>query len=696
MPMISLPHQLSRTRGFTFGAVDQATVSPDGTTVLFLRSRAGDDPVNCLWALDLDSGDERLLVDPAELLGGAPEQLSEEERTRRERSRRHTGGIASYVTDTAASLAVFALSGSLWTVDTGTGAARRLPAEGAVVDPRPDPTGRRIAYLSGGTLRVIGADGTGDRALAAPDGPEVTFGAPEHVAAESMNRDRGYWWAPDGERLLVARVDAAEVLVWYLSDPANPDRPPRAMRYPAAGSRNAEVTLWLTELDGARREVHWDRSAFEYLPAAGWDAHGPFAAVQTRDQRTVRVLAIDPADGTTTVLHEQRDEHWVQLVDGLPARTGGGALLGHLDEADTRRLTVADTPVTGPGLQLRAVLGTDGDTVLFTAGTEPTEIHLWSYHPERGTEQLSAEPGVHTGRLSGGTLVHTARTLDLAGPRTSVRRPGRPTVPIASSVETPVLALRVLAEAVGPRELRTMLYLPSWHRTGDAALPVLLDPYAGPAMQKVLAQQSGHTLTSQWFAEQGFAVLVTDGAGVTGRGPAWEREIHGDTLGPVLTDQVDALHEVHRRHPGLLDLGRVGIRGWSFSGGLAALAVLRRPDVFHAAVAGAPVGDQELYDTHWRERFLGDPREHPERYEACSLLAEAPKLSRPLLLIHGLADDNVFIANTLRLSSTLLAAGRPHEVLPLSGVSHAAMASPLFPQLLAHQLEFLRRHLGLD
>lgn len=168
MPMISLPHQLSRTRGFTLGAVDQATVTPDGATVLFLRSRAGDDPVNCLWALDLDSGHERLLVDPAELLGGAAEQLSDEERTRRERSRRLTRGIASYTTDAAAELAVFALSGSLWTVDTGTGAARRLPAEGAVVDPRPDPTGRRIAYLSGATLRVIGADGTGDRALAAP------------------------------------------------------------------------------------------------------------------------------------------------------------------------------------------------------------------------------------------------------------------------------------------------------------------------------------------------------------------------------------------------------------------------------------------------------------------------------------------------------------------------------------------------
>ncbi|MCX4745498.1 prolyl oligopeptidase family serine peptidase [Kitasatospora sp. NBC_01287] len=693
MPTISLPHQLTRTRGFTLGAAEQFTVAPDGATVFFLRTRTGDDPVTCLWALDLDSARERLLVDPAELLGGAGEQLSEEERTRRERSRTLAAGIIGYSTDAAVSLAVFALSGSLWTVDTATGAARRLPAEGPVVDPRPDPTGRRIAYLSGGTLRLIDADGTGDHALAAPDGPAVTFGAPEHVAAESMDRHRGYWWAPDGERLLVARVDNADVLLWYLADPADPAKPPRAVHYPAAGSANAEVTLWLTELDGSRREVRWDRRAFEYLATAGWDAHGPLASVQSRDQRTVQVLAIDLADGSTTVLAEQRDDHWVHLLPGLPARTAGGALLGSVDEGDTRRLTVAGTPVTEPGVELRAVLGTDGEAVLFTASPDPVEIQLWSYHPEHGARPLSAEPGVHHGVLRAGTLVHTARTLGHAGSRSTVLRPGRAAVPVASGVEEPLLALRAEFAAVGERELRTVLFLPSWHRPGDPALPVLLDPYAGPGFQKVLAQQSAHALISQWFAEQGFAVLVTDGSGVRGRGPRWEREVHGDAFGPVLEDQVTALHEVAARHPEL-DLGRVGIRGWSFSGGLAAMAVLKRPEVFHAAVVGAPVTDMGLYDTHWRERYLGTPEEHPEHYAACSPLTWAARLSRPLLLIHGLADDNVFAANTLRFSSALLAAGRPHEVLPLSGVTHAGSASPVFPQLLEHQLEFLRRHLG--
>src|SRR5262249_49983945 len=160
------------------------------------------------------------------------------------------------------------------------------------------------------------------------------------------------------------------------------------------------------------------------------------------------------------------------------------------------------------------------------------------------------------------------------------------------------------------------------------------------------------SLTSQWIAEQGFAVLVTDGRGTPGRGPAWERAVYGDIFGPALDDQVSALAAAARDHPEL-DLSRGGIRGWSFSGALHAAAVLRRPDVFHAAVAGAPVTDQRLYDTHWRERFLGHPGQHPDRYDACSLVLDAPKLTRPLLLIHGLADDNVFPANTLRLSSAL-------------------------------------------
>jgi dipeptidyl-peptidase 4 len=190
-------------------------------------------------------------------------------------------------------------------------------------------------------------------------------------------------------------------------------------------------------------------------------------------------------------------------------------------------------------------------------------------------------------------------------------------------------------------------------------------------------------------------VLVIDGRGTPGRGPAWERTIYLDFADPVLADQVAGLQAAAARS-GALDLSKVAIRGWSFGGYLSALAVLRRPDVFHAAVAGAPPTDQRLYDTHWRERFLGHPDEHPEAYERCSLLADAPSLRCPLLLVHGLADDNVFAAHTLRLSAALLAAGRPHEVLPLTGATHLVSEDAITVNMLLHQLEFLERALGLQ
>jgi dipeptidyl-peptidase-4 len=658
--MVSLPGQLLSTRRFTLGVPDRFTVALGGAAVLFCRSKAGDDPVSCLWALDVDSGTERLLATE----------------------------VTSYATDDAGELVAYALADELWTLDVATGRTTRLPTAGPVADPRPDPTGRRIAYVSDGALRMV--DETGDHVLAAPDGPNVTFGVAEHTGYVCPGGIRGYWWSPDGTRLLVARVDSTEVPLWHIANPAEPATPPRAVRYAAVGKANADVSLWLIGLDGSRTEATWDRKAFEYVPGAGWDAHGPYAAVQTRDQRTVRFLGIDPIDGATTVLAEQRDKCWVQLIPGVPARTASGALVSHADLDGTRHLTVAGGAVTPPGLQLRAVLGVTGEDVLFTASDEPIETHLFHYGPD-GLRQLSTEPGMHTGVRDHGTLVHVTLGVDQ---RVTVSGEGKPAVPVTSLVAKPVLDLNVTRLVLGPRELRGALYLPSWHRPGSGRLPILLDPYGGAGRQQVTAELNWRYLVSQWFAEQGFAVLAVDGSGTPGRGPDWEREVYGDLFGPVVDDQVAGVREAARLNPDL-DPDRVGIRGWSFGGALAASAVLRRPDVFHVAVAGAGVTDQLLYNAYWRERFLGHPDRFPERYEEASLVLAAPTLSRPLLLVHGLADDNVYPVNTLRLSSALLAAGRHHELLLLPGVDHQTMGVPVTEGLLTHQARFLQRHLGV-
>jgi dipeptidyl-peptidase-4 len=653
-----LPGQLVRTRRFSLGVPERFTVGPDGRTVVFLRSRDGDDPTACLWALDVDSGTERLLARAA--------------------------AIGGYATDRAVRAAALTVGDELWTVEVAGGRARRLPAREPVAGPRPDPAGARIAYTSAGALRVIDWGGSGDRAIADPEGSDVAWGS-------------GFWWAPDGKRLLTVREDSSALPLWHIADPADPEATPRTVRYAAAGGPLPEVSLWITEVEGETRrktEVRWDREAFPYLPAAGWDAHGPYAVVRSRDQRTVRILAVDPVDGRTRPLSEQRDACWVQPVPGLPVRTRSGALLAHADVRGTRHLTVNGVPATPPGLQLREVLSAEGEDVLFSASEDPTETHLWTYHPAKGARRLTVEPGVHDGIRRGGTLVHIARCADRPGGRVSVLREGRPPVTVESRAETPVLDVHATDLVLGPRDLRATLHLPSWYVPGAGErLPVLVDPYGGAARQRVTAELDWRVLVAQWFAEQGFAVLVADGRGTPGRGPDWEREVHGDLFGPVLEDQVTALHEAAVRCPGL-DLSRVAIRGWSFSGTLAVLAVLRRPDVFHAAAAGAGVTDQRLYHALWRERFLGHPDAHPERYDDASLIREAPELTRPLLLMHGLADDNVHPAHTLRLSAALLAAGRPHEVLLLPGLGHRPLGMPGAENLLRHQVEFLRRHLG--
>jgi dipeptidyl-peptidase-4 len=255
--------------------------------------------------------------------------------------------------------------------------------------------------------------------------------------------------------------------------------------------------------------------------------------------------------------------------------------------------------------------------------------------------------------------------------------------------------------SLGPRQIRAALLFPSWYEPGSGPLPVLLDPYGGPHSQRVLAARGAY-LTSQWFAEQGFAVLIADGRGMAGRGPAWDRAVAGNLADPVLEDQVDALHAAAEQF-GDLDLSRVAIRGWSFGGYLAALAVLRRPDVFHAAVVGAPVTDQHLYDTFYTERYLGLPADNPGAYDNCSPVRDAERLQRagrdkttfrPMMIIHGLADDNVVAAHTLRLSSALLAAGYPHTVLPLSGVTHMTPQEVVAENLLLLQIDYLRDALG--
>ncbi|MFF4545446.1 prolyl oligopeptidase family serine peptidase [Streptomyces sp. NPDC001435] len=696
----SFPRRHARTQRFTLGAPRAFTVAPDGSRVAFLRSHSGTDRANSLWIIDVTDGRERLAADPRALLGGATEHLSPEERARRERSREGGAGIVGYATDTALELASFALSGRLFTAELRAGTARELRVPGPVIDPRPAPDGRHVAYVAGGALRVVGAEGEGDRALAEPDADGVTYGLAEFIAAEEMGRARGFWWAPESDRLLVARADDTPVRRWWIADPAHPEREPQHVAYPAAGTANADVRLFVIGLDGSRTEVAWDRARYPYLAHVHWsEAGAPLVLVQARDQRSQLFLAVDPDSGATRMVHAEEDPTWLELFPGVPCWSPSGQLVRIADEGGARVLAVGERPLTGAQLHIRAVLDVSDDDVLVSAsaGEEAEapgigEVHVYRVN-ELGVERVSQDPGVHSAVRTGGVTVLISAALDRPGARVQVLRDGKPTATVQSYAEDPGMSPRVTLTEGGARRIPCAVLMPQDYPS-DTPLPVLLDPYGGPHGPRVVAAHNAH-LTSQWFADQGFAVVVADGRGTPGRSPAWEKAVHRDFT-VSLDDQVEALQDLAKRYP--LDLTRVAIRGWSYGGWLAGLAVLRRPDVFHAGIAGAPVTDWRLYDTHYTERYLGDPAADPASYAKSSLvtddgLASPAEPHRPLMIVHGLADDNVVVAHALRLSSALLAAGRPHEVLPLSGVTHMTPQEQVAENLLLLQVDFLKRSL---
>jgi dipeptidyl-peptidase-4 len=683
------PRAYARTKRFTLGAPRTFTASPDGRRVLFLRSGAGDDPVNALWSFEVETAQERLLFDPREA-GTDDRALSRAELDRRERVGERAGGITAYSTDAETTKAVFALGRRLILLDVETGETFDLVSNVVADDPRLDPTGRHVAYVVLGAMHVLDLEGA-DHVVAEEEDPNVTWGLPEFVAAEEMDRFHGHWWSPDGDRLAAARVDVTPVRIWWISDPARPEEPPRPIQYPQAGTDDAIVTLHVFDVRaGERVDVAWDRDAFPYLGRVDWSEGSPLTIlVVSRDQRRTRLLAVSPS-GTTQVLREETDPEWIDLPSGGPTRLDDGrAITIRADrEADAYRLVVGDEDVTDPTLQVRSILDTT-DGALFTASEDdPTQVHLFRWTPDDGLRRLTSEPGVHTGTGAGAVTVCVSATMREPVAAVTVVRDGARAGRIASNVERPPIEARPRFLTLGRRALRAALLLPGG-RDPDRLLPVLLDPYGGPHFARVMRSQGVH-LTSQWFADElGAAVLVVDGRGTPGRGPAWDRAVYRDLSIP-LEDQVDALHAA-AVDLGFLDLSRVAMRGWSFGGFLSAMAVLRRPDVFHAAVAGAPVTDAALYDTYYMERYLGMPQDEPEAYRRSSILEDAPKLERPLLLIHGLKDDNVVAAHTLRLSASLFENRRHHELTLLPSGTHRHTNEEAILRL---EADFLARSLG--
>ncbi len=509
----SFPRQKARTRNFSLGVPRSFEVAADGSRVIFLRSPEGDDPRTALWAFDVAAERERLVLDPAELGDAFGEELSVEERARRERTREKAGGIVAYAVDRNARIAALVLSGKLLVADLVAGGARELDVPAPVFDPRPDPSGRYVAFVHARALHVVRlADGEVTR-LAGEDEETVSWGVAEFVAAEEMERNRGYWWAPDGEALLSARVDEAPVSQLWITDAADPGSRPRAVRYPRAGSANAAVDAYVLSLNGAAAiQVVWEREAYPYLAAAHWDEHGPMLVVQSRDQRRVAVLAADPLSGETSMLSTQSDDDWVDLIPGLPRRLSDGRLVTVSGIDDATALMVDGSPVTPAEMEVRALVAAGDDEIVFTASTSPTDVQVWRWDATNGSLScLTPSGGIHTAASGGRTDVLGSAGMTHDGTRWTLG--GHV---FESRAERPVVTPEVQFTKVSGRELNVGIVLPRNHDR-ESPLPVLMDPYGGPHFQRVMAARD-RWLEAQWLADQGFAVVVVDGRGTPGRG----------------------------------------------------------------------------------------------------------------------------------------------------------------------------------
>jgi len=687
----TFPRQYARTQRFTLGAPRDFTVTEQGGCVLFLRSSGSDDPINSLWALDTATGTERVVVDPRELASAVREEIPAAEQARRERVRESAAGITSYAIDATGSNAAFTLGGELFVAEVATGSCAPIENSTGAFDPRLSRDGQLVSFVVDNSVWVAPTDGSEAASpLITEDVADVMWGSAEFVAAEEMRRNRGHWWGPDGQTLVVTRVDVADVGVWYIAAPNDPSAQPRTVRYPAAGTTNAEVKIYVVDAaDSSQLEIVWDRVAYPYLVDVTWNDKEPLTlVVQSRDQRSMKILEANADTGETVTTLEVTDPDWVEIVPGTPRRWRDGWLTIQ-EHGPTRRLLFNGEPLSAPDQWVRSLVDVDESTITYTASVDPTSIDLWSYRDD-GTRRCSVDNGItHAERSQSVSVVQHSSMAHAA--EVTVATDDNVWI-VDSLAATPLVAPEVDFHQTGPLNSHTAVLFPT--ATPHEPLPVLLDPYGGPHAQRVLRSRNSYLL-SQWLADQGFCVVITDGPGTPGRGNGWERMVRGDLAEPVLQAQIDTLDAIANLYPGKVDLSRVGIRGWSFGGYLAALAVIRRPDLFHAAVAGAPVTDWRLYDTHYTERYLGHPDAEPDNYERTSLLRDATNLQRPLMLIHGLADDNVVAAHTLQLSATLLAAGRPHEVLPLSNTTHMTPQEEIAENILLLQVEFLKRHLSV-
>ena len=676
---------LAATRNYELGIPVKATPVPDGSAVLYLRAAARD-PVQRLYQFDLKQHREHELADGLAVAGANAAPLSVEAKAQRERARVTAKGYTEFQLSDDGGTVLLSLAGKLLLVARQTGAVRQLPGTDWLA-PRLSPDGSSVAAVSGNDLSVFAAEGGQITPLTHAGSATRSNGLADFIAAEELDRQDGLWWSPDGRFLAFEEVDNSDVEPHFIASPAEPAKPPISFRYPRAGTDNARLRLGIVPVAGGPpRWAAWDNADYPYLARVIWPSRGPLTlVVLNRAQTEAIILAVDPDSGSTRELWRETDSAWLDLdasvLQGRQARPmprwlpDGSGFLWASERDGLWRLERhrADGsligPVTPPGFRFGGLLDVDNDgrVLIVAGGTDRLSSGLYTIPLGGGPVlPLADQRGLHSGELGGGhgVIVDSYALADGSRGVRVLDRSGAKLADLPSVAELPPSAPQVSLLAVGGHDLDAQVVWPH-HFEAGRHYPVLLSVYGGPTVKNVLAAPR-RALAKQCLADRGYIVVTIDNRGTPGRDRAFERAVRGNLIDIALDDQVEGLHALAAQIPEM-DLERVGIYGWSFGGYVAAMATVRRGDVFQAGIAGAPVVDWQDYDTAYSERYLGLPADNRDGYRASNLLTYAARLERPLLLIHGLTDDNVYFQHTVKLTQALFAAGKPYGLIILPG-----------------------------
>jgi dipeptidyl-peptidase-4 len=697
--------QLMETQFFRSGQPKGTSFTPDEKTVFFLRN-APNANVQSLFAFDVATGQTREFLTPEALLQGAEETLPPEEKARRERMRSMTRGFSFYAQSEDGEKLLVALSGKLYVVARPSGKVMELKTGPGAIAPSFSLDGTQVAYVRDNDVYRVDLATNTERRVTTGGTPEKTHGLAEFIAQEEMYRFSGYWWSPDAKALAYAESDTSGVEKLALVDATHPEQGAQQRSYPRAGKANAKVRLGVIPVAGGKTTwVSWDAEKYPYLATVRWPKKGPLTLlVQNRTQTEEVLLAADVKTGRTRPLHVEKDDAWLDLDQTFPRwLEDGSGFLWYTERHGAPEVELRDASgnlvrsLIPPEAGFRQLVGhvEKEDTLYFLGGPHSPESYLWRV--QRGGKPIrvtTGGPALEMGRMSrqGGLFIVSSEGPTSLRHTVVMKADGTRVGELPSLAKAPPFLPRLEVRQVGKEGFWTSLVRPRNAKPG-VKLPVIVEIYAGPGVTVVHQSMSEHLL-SQWMADQGFLVVKLDGRGTLLTASPKERKPKYEFAQVLLEEQVAALRALAAEVPEL-DLGRVGITGGSHGGYMSALAVLKRPDVFKAAVAVSAVVDWRDYDTHLTERFLGLPQEHPEAYEQSSLLTHV-KAGQPmgkLLLIHGTADDNVFFAHALKLSDALFRAGQPHEFLPLSGMTHRVFDPTVSERLWERTVGFFKEHL---